>query len=427
MPSSISKIISFMMLLAACSPSGETATETDGGPSAPIEDLTVFVYEPGGHEPVPLEGAVVGLSQDGVVSMRESDAEGRATFAVNPEGGPLIASAYLPDHEISSVVGSDPASLRESMPDDVWAFPLVATTADVIQVSGELEYSEPGLAQTVFAGSSGPVAQYAGERFVVPTLRNEPFVLTAYLQVPGPRPSPSNGMQWPMVSFRTLKHEGRANDVDVTKAIWNEHEIAEHNVRVTRPRAPASLADDSAVLRIFAMGLDTEIMVPVAETTAHEPWSGKTSYAATMSGRADLITSPDLTIWATIYDPADGRYSTIRSQGALPSSIDGPFLPPPVVTTDDPRQDHPLSWAAGDASSWTFLYARVGSARWSVAVLPRRSSLDMSELLATLPTAPFRGRDFTAWLITCESEEGSSACSRTAGSATFTIEQSAKK
>lgn len=424
MYSRLSTLTILTLLLAACDPTDtDPATELpDGGSGTATEDLTVLVYEPR-ETPVPLEGAVIGLSQDGVVSMGESDAEGRATFAINPDGGPITASAYLPGHEVSSVVGYEPATLRES--DSLLPLYMLATTADLIQVSGEFE-RDPNLAQAVYLGNSPPVSQKVGERFVVPAQRGEPFILTAYLQFYGLPPSALDGMYWPLVSFRTLTHAGSENDVDVTNAMWRELDIAEHTVRVTRPRAPASLADDEALLRMLTVGTESGLPVLVADTTAHKPWADKESYSLTMSGRADLMRSKDLTTWATIYAADRERISTIRIQG-VPTSVDVPFLPPAVVTTDAPRLDQLLTWSAGDSSLWTFLRARVGSERWSVGVLPGISSLDMPALLATLPTAPFRGRDLTAWLLTCESEEGTTACLRTAYSAPFTIDAGATK
>lgn len=424
MHSRLSVLTFFALLLAACGPSDKTAADTD-----PTDgDLTVFVYEAVGEKPVPLEGAVVGLSQDGVVSTLESDAEGRATFAIDPEGGPIITSAYLTGYVASSVVGYEYDS-KTTEPDGTLPLALQAQAApsDYIQVTGQFERPDPDLVQVVFSGSSGPDVQNLGARFLVPAQRGEPFVLTAYLQVWGPRPTPSDGMQWPLVSFRTLEHKGSANDIDVTRSVWTEHDIAEHTLRVKRPSSPALLADDWSPIGVRATGTDGGEVVVVGDATALEPWLGRTSYAVTMSGRADLMDSTDLRVATTLYAANDQRYSTIHSQGALPSSIDGPFLAPPEVTTAAPRLDQPFAWNPGDASVWTFLRAGVDSTLWSVAVLPGISSVDMPALLATLPTAPLRGRDLTAWLLTCESEEGSSACLRTAGSATFAINAGAKK
>jgi len=424
MHSRTSTLTALTLLLTACGISDSTTTDTapvdeapDAGPSATTEDLTVFVYEPIDGESVPLEGAVVGLSQDGVVSVLESDADGRAAFAVNPDGGPVMVSAYLSDYAATSVV-YDYAAIRE---DENGVLPLYMepTSADVIYVSGEFEPPGPNMVQMVVAGTSISDSRNAGARFRLPTARGEPFLLTAYLQTQGPAVTPSSGMLWPMASFRTLIHEGSVSDIDVTDATWREHDIADYTVRVARPTAPASLADDQAILRMTAQGKDSDMAAVLADTTALEPWVGKESYTATMSGRADLMASADLTVLATLYAADRERTSTIRLQGTLPTSIDGPFLPPPEITTDAPRLDQQLAWDPGDASLWTFLVARGGSLSWSVTVMPGVRSIDLPALLATLPTAPVRGRELSAWLTTCDSN--GTYCTRSAASATFTI------
>jgi len=424
MHSRTSTLTALTLLLTACGISDPTTADTapvDESPDtgAPTEDLTVFVYEPVGDEPVPLEGAVVGLSQDGVVSMLESDAEGRATFDVNPDGGPIMASAYLSNYSATSVVGQGYAALHGL--GDVLPLLLEATATDTIRVSGVIERPEPNAMQTVVSSSAGSFSQQGADRFAVSAARGEPFTLTAYQQIVEVEPTPYDGMRFPMLSFRTLEHEGSQRDLDVTNAAWTEHEIADHTLRVTRPTAPAVFAYDWAPITASAVGIDGDASVMVAVTTGLEPWFGKTSNTVTLSGRADLMTSTDLTMWTTIYAADDERSSTIRTQGALPSLVEGPFLGPPEVLSDFPSQADALSWRTGDASLWTLMSARSDAARWLVTVLPGTTSLDLPALLATLPTAPLEGRPLTAVLTSCESDESESACSRSAGGLTFTI------
>jgi len=75
----------------------DAGVEVDSGPDAEVshrkpDEMVVFAFEAGGSSAMPLEGAIIGVAQDGEVTTQETDSKGRATFRVNPAGGALVVS-----------------------------------------------------------------------------------------------------------------------------------------------------------------------------------------------------------------------------------------------------------------------------------------------------------------------------------------------
>ncbi len=410
-----------LLILCACGEASEV-------PKLSADDMfVVLVAADDGGRPAPLQGAVVGIAQDGKVVAAEADAEGRAVFEVDPDGGALTVSAYYPDHIAATFVGYDRPRLREGLEQDgVFLLALQPTRSEYIRVNGEVKRSESDIVLTVTANTAGPPSSEISDRFSVSARAGAPFILTAYEQIPEIPPAADTGMSTPVISWRTLEHAGSAKDVDVSGDPWTEHELVDHELSVVRPTTPPSFADDSALIRVDAAGgtVDApDVMLPAAGLSLVAPWRAQDTYEVTLTGRADLMASDALVVIATLYD-SKRRFSSVRTRQGLPTRIAASFLAPQEPSTARPSFAQPLTWAKDEGDGvWTFLIARDGFVnRWLVSVLPGTSSLDLPTLLATLPSSGLGTKALEAYLYLCDSDPVTSRCNRAAGGQIFEIE-----
>ena len=410
--------------------SNDAGVEVDSGPDAEVfhrkpDEMVVFAFEAGGSSAMPLEGAIIGVAQDGEVTTQETDSKGRATFRVNPAGGALVVSGYQQGYVATTYVGYNRAL------DGDWAeleghflCGLSPLPPSRIDVEGELVRIDPASTQTVLSSTEvGVSSGGAGDYFWLRAIQGMPFTLTAFEQVEEVRPYPSTGMTMPISSWRTLKHEGADSRLDLSLSRWETHELAQRTVRVVRPTTPASLASDETAMPYVYVG-DAHAapgeFITVAAVSGLAPWNQSREYEITLTGPRDALESDSLVVSVVISD-TQSRATTIASTGRLPKAITEPFLSPPVLANASPATEHTVTWnKAGSASIWTLLGGYEDrTLRWYISAFPSVSSLDLSALLATLPTSTLRGRDLNANLTFCELESG--ACRRHANSFGFAL------
>lgn len=89
-------VATFAALACACGEPSTSAPATDAGAGAVAdaavrEDVVILVRAD--EDARPLEGATVAIEQDGVISLEETDREGRASFVFDPDGSPVTVSA----------------------------------------------------------------------------------------------------------------------------------------------------------------------------------------------------------------------------------------------------------------------------------------------------------------------------------------------
>ncbi len=402
------------------------ASEVDGSvaaaPYSPSE-MTVIVYETAFDETIPLEGAIVSVAQAGQIVSHETGKDGRATASVQPEGGPLLVSVQHSGYVASSWVGYDRA-LHHAEIEASGTFAVVLTPLRplTVNISGRAQRAQPDSYLTAWSSTVPQGEAKQQDDFFVSAVAGRPFNLTLIEQLSGQTATPASGWKVPVTSWRTLEHAGAEEDLSLATPTWSISSLSKRRVSVVRATA-LTLANDEAIAYVIAWDLTRAgEAIKVAETSDVAPWQGKTRYEVELTGPAELIRNDALLTQATIFN-ADGFSSTIHLRGAVPTRVDGPFLSPPVAADVAPAMKDVLAWRGDDKTLWSFLSASdvSGLLLWQVQGWPGVSSLDMSELLATLPAADFNAYDLNAVLTLCDAQRVSTECSRTAASPVFRL------